>query len=86
MPSKMQLCLHQTTSAAAGYRKSLEGYAKAGIKLVEVIPPHVEEFVKREGMPAARRLLADLGMRAVSSVASADLPSRDRSAPKRWKS
>ena len=63
----MHVCLHQTTSAAAGYRRSLEGYARAGIKLVEVIPPHVEEFVRAEGMPAARRLLSDLGLKAVSS-------------------
>jgi len=63
----MQLCIHQTTSAAAGYRKSLEGYAKAGIRYVEVIPPHVDDFVKQEGMPAARRLLADLGLKAASS-------------------
>ena len=61
------LCLHQTTSAPAGYRKSAEGYARAGIKYVEVIPPHVTEFVKHEGMPAARRLLSDLGLTAVSS-------------------
>jgi sugar phosphate isomerase/epimerase len=63
----MQLCMHQTTSAAAGYRRSLEGYARAGIRLVEVILPHVEEFVRAEGMPAARRLLSDLGLKAVSS-------------------
>jgi len=63
----MYLCLHQTTSAASGFRKSLEGYARAGIRYVEVIPPHVEEFVKKEGMPAARRLLSDLGLKAVSS-------------------
>jgi 2-keto-myo-inositol isomerase len=63
----MALCLHQTTSLQAGYRKSLEGYAKAGIKLVEVIPQHVDEFARREGMPAARRLLSDLGLKAVSS-------------------
>lgn len=63
----MELCIHQTTSLAAGYRKSLEGYARAGIRMVEVIPPHVDEFVKNEGMPAARRLLADLGLKAVSS-------------------
>jgi 2-keto-myo-inositol isomerase len=63
----MQLCMHQTTSAAAGYRKSLEGYAKAGVRYVEVIPPHVEEFVRQEGMPAARRLLSDLGIKAASS-------------------
>jgi 2-keto-myo-inositol isomerase len=66
-PSTMQLCLHQTTSAAAGYRRSLEGYAKAGIKYVELIPPHFEEFVKTDGMPAAKRLLSDLGLKAVSS-------------------
>jgi sugar phosphate isomerase/epimerase len=59
--------MHQTTTAAAGYRKSLEGYGKAGIKYVEVIPPQVDEFVKQEGMPAARRLLTDLGITAVAS-------------------
>jgi 2-keto-myo-inositol isomerase len=66
-PSGMALCLHQTTLAGAGYRRSLEGAAKAGIRLIEVIPPHVEEFVKKEGMPAARRVLSDLGLKAVSS-------------------
>ena len=66
-PGGMSLCLHQTTSNAAGYRNSLEGYARAGIQYVEVIPPHVEEFVKKEGMAAARRLLHDLGLTAVSS-------------------
>ena len=63
----MPLCLHQTTSAAAGYRRSLEGYAKAGIRYVEVIPQHVLEFVKQDSMPAAKRLLSDLGLKAVSS-------------------
>src|SRR5436309_11224719 len=63
----MALCLHQTTSAAAGYRRSLEGYAKAGIQYVEVIPQHLEEFVRKEGMPAAKRVLSDLGLKAVSS-------------------
>lgn len=66
-PGAMALCLHQTTSAAAGYRRSLEGYAKAGIKYVEIIPPHLEEFVKTDGMPAAKRLLSDLGLTAVSA-------------------
>jgi len=66
-PGTMTLAIHQTTSNGAGYRKSLQGYARAGIKAVEVIPPHVEEFVKQEGMPAARRLLQDLGLKAVSS-------------------
>src|SRR5580698_10073719 len=63
----MQLCMHQTTSAAAGYRKSLEGYARAGIKYVEVTFPHLEPFVKTDGMPAAKRLLSDLGLTAASA-------------------
>jgi 4-hydroxyphenylpyruvate dioxygenase len=61
--------MHQTTSAAAGYRRSLEGYARAGIKYVEVIFPHLEAFVETDGMPAARRILSDLGLTAVSSGA-----------------
>ncbi len=65
--SAMKLCLHQTTSADAGYRRSLEGYAKAGIQYVEIIPPQFEEFVRKEGLPAAKRLLSDLGLTAVSS-------------------
>ena len=32
---KMTLAIHQNTSNGAGYRKSLEGWARAGIKDVE---------------------------------------------------
>ena len=63
---QMTLCIHQTTSLTAGYRKSLEGYARAGIQYVEVIGTHVDAFVKTDGLPAARRLLSDLGLTAVS--------------------
>jgi 2-keto-myo-inositol isomerase len=63
----MTLCMHQTTSAAAGYRRSLEGYARAGFRYVEVIPPQIEEFLRTENIAAARRLLSDLGLKAVSS-------------------
>jgi 2-keto-myo-inositol isomerase len=62
-----EICLHQTTSASAGYRQSLEGYAKAGIRLVEVIPPKVTEYARTEGIAGAKRLLGDLGLKAVSS-------------------
>src|SRR5947207_3242642 len=62
----MPLCLHQTTSAAAGFRRSLEGYARAGIRYVEIIPPHLEEFLRTESIATARRLLSDLGLKAVS--------------------
>jgi sugar phosphate isomerase/epimerase len=64
--AQMTLCIHQTTSAPAGFRKSVEGYSRAGIKQVEVIGPHLDAFVKTDGMPAAKRLLSDLGMKAVS--------------------
>jgi sugar phosphate isomerase/epimerase len=72
--------MHQTTSAAAGYRNSLEGYARAGIKYVEVVFPQLEPFVKSNGMPAARRLLSDLGLTAVSSGGQRGLwePNPDR--------
>jgi hypothetical protein len=33
---KMTLALHQNTSTGAGYRKSLEGWARAGIKDAEI--------------------------------------------------
>jgi 2-keto-myo-inositol isomerase len=62
----MYLCIHQTTSAGSTFRSSLEGYARAGIRYVEVIPPLVEEFLKRESMASAKRLIADLGLKAVS--------------------
>src|SRR5256885_3462653 len=33
---KMTLAMHQNTSNGAGYRKSLEGWARAGIKDIEI--------------------------------------------------
>src|SRR5207247_6797566 len=61
-PAGMYLCLHQPTSAAAGFRGSLEGWAKAGIRYVELILNHIQDFVKAEGMTAAKLLLSDLGL------------------------
>jgi sugar phosphate isomerase/epimerase len=65
-PPQMTLCIHQTTSSPAGYRKSLEGYSRAGIKYVEIIAGHVDAFVRTDGLPAAKRLLSDLGLTPVS--------------------
>jgi hypothetical protein len=58
-PPSFQLCMHQTTSAAAGYRNSLEGYARAGIKYVEVVFPQLDPFVTANGIAVARRLLSE---------------------------
>ena len=66
---KMTLCLHQNTSIAAGFRKSLEGWAKAGIKNVELSDRLLEEFLKTDSLAAARRLLGDLGLTPVCGAA-----------------
>lgn len=63
---RMAVCMHETTSAGFGFREAMEGYAKAGIRAVEVNLPKLDEFAAREPAGAARRLLADLGLRAVS--------------------
>jgi sugar phosphate isomerase/epimerase len=65
---KMTLALHQTTSAAAGYRKSLEGWARAGIKEVEITNTVLDEFLKTDNLAAARSLLADLGLTPVQAA------------------
>jgi sugar phosphate isomerase/epimerase len=67
----MTLCLHQTTSAGAGYRRSLEGWAKAGIKNVELSGAVLEEFLKTDSLNSARRIVTDLGLRVVSAGATA---------------
>ncbi len=67
--SKMTLSIHQNTSRAAGYRKSLEGWAKAGIKNVEITDVMLDEFLKADDLPAARRVIADLGLTPVSCAA-----------------
>ena len=65
---RMTLAIHQTTSAGAGFRKSLEGYSRAGIKYVEITHTVLDEFLKSDDLPSARRLLADLGLTAVQGA------------------
>jgi len=66
--NKMTLCIHQNTSAGAGYRKSLEGWARAGIKYVEITNTLLDEFLKTDDLPAARRVLTDLGLTPVHAA------------------
>jgi 2-keto-myo-inositol isomerase len=66
--SKMTLAMHQNTSAGAGYRKSLEGWSRAGIKYVEITNTLLDEFLKTDDLPAARRVLTDLGLTAVHAA------------------
>jgi sugar phosphate isomerase/epimerase len=62
---KMTLALHQNTSNGAGYRKSLEGWARAGIKDVEITNVLLDEFLKTDDLAAARRVITDLGLNLV---------------------
>ncbi len=65
---KMTLAIHQNTSLDAGYRGSLEGWARAGIRGAEIVAEHLDEFLKTNSTAAARRLFADLGVTAVSGA------------------
>src|SRR4249919_3538395 len=63
---KMTLAIHQNTSAGAGYRKSLEGWSRAGIKNVELTAALLDEFLKTDSLNAARSVLSDNGLTPVS--------------------
>ncbi len=65
---KMVLALHQNTSAAAGYRRSLEGWARAGVRQVELTAALLDEFLKTDSLAAARRVLTDQGLTPVSAA------------------
>ncbi len=68
-PGKMLLSIHQNTSRAAGFRGSLEGWAKAGIQYVELNDRVLDGFLGSDTLPAARRLMGDLGLTPVSAAA-----------------
>jgi len=65
---KMSLCLHQNTSRAAGFRKSLEGWSKAGIKNAEITDNMLDDWLKTGSVADAKRFLSDLGLTPVSSA------------------
>jgi sugar phosphate isomerase/epimerase len=65
----MQLALHQNTSRGAGFRGSLEGWARAGIRYVEITDVLLDEFLQSDTLAGARRLLDDLELAPVSAAA-----------------
>jgi len=65
---KMTLSMHQTTSAGAGYRKSLEGWAKAGIRDVEPTAALLDDYLKTDSLASAKRILSDNGLKIVSGA------------------
>src|SRR5262245_42986489 len=68
VPRKMTLAIHQNTSTAAGYRRSLEGWARAGVQYVEITSGLLDEFLKTDSLAAARRVLTDHGLTPVSAA------------------
>src|SRR5881396_3476485 len=65
---KMVLAIHQNTSAGAGYRKSLEGWARAGIKDIEITNTLLDEFLKTDSLASARGVITDLGLNLVHAA------------------
>ena len=79
---RMRLCLHTNTSSAAGYRGALEGWAKAGIREVELATTLIEPFLKTDSLDAAKRVLTDNGLTPVHASVPGNLlePTPDRAA------
>jgi 2-keto-myo-inositol isomerase len=61
--------MHQITSARAGYRNSLEGWARAGIRNVEPSAPVLDAYLKTETLASAKRILTDNGLHIVAGAA-----------------
>jgi len=68
------VCMHEASSDRFDFRSAMEGYAKAGIRAVEPQLIKVREFAQKESPAAAKRLLDDLGLKAVSSSNQLGLP------------
>ena len=66
---RMMLAIHQNTSAAAGYRGSLEGWARAGIRYVELSDRLLDVFLAGDTLTGARQILTDNDLTPVSAAA-----------------
>jgi 2-keto-myo-inositol isomerase len=79
---RMRLCIHTNTSSGAGYRAALEGWAKAGVREVELNASLIEAFLKSDTLDAAKRILTDNGLTPVHATVPGNLlePGPDRAA------
>jgi 2-keto-myo-inositol isomerase len=73
-PGSLFVCMHEASSDRFDFRAAMEGYARAGVRAVEPQLTKVREFEQKESPGAARRLLGDLGLKAVSSSNQLGLP------------
>ncbi len=67
-PGKMLLAMHQNTTRAAGFQASMEGWARAGIRYVELGVTQLNAFLETNSLAAARRLMGDLDLTPVSAA------------------
>ena len=65
--SGMYICMHGATSSGFDFRAMMEGWSRAGITAAEPDLPIARTFEDANGPGSARRLMDDLGIRAVSS-------------------
>lgn len=63
----MFVSIHQASTSRFDFKASCEGIAKAGVKAVEVDIQKIQQFAQTESLPNAKRLLDDLGLKAVSA-------------------
>ncbi len=66
---KMLLSIHQNTSRSAGFRGSLEGWARAGIEYVELNDRMLDGFLQNDTLAGAKSLMSDLGLTPVCAAA-----------------
>jgi sugar phosphate isomerase/epimerase len=66
----MVLAMHQNTSRGAGFRGSLEGWARAGIRYVELNDALLDGFLETDTLAGARALMGNLGLTPVSAAAT----------------
>src|SRR5258708_1030195 len=66
-PGSVFVCMHEASYDRFDFRTAMEGSARACIRAVEHQLPKVRELAQKETPGAPRRLLDDLGLKAVSS-------------------
>lgn len=64
----MLVCMHGLTSSGFDFRTVMEGWAKAGIQAAEPDLVSARAYEETRGEGAARKLMDDLGIQAVSST------------------
>jgi 2-keto-myo-inositol isomerase len=62
------VCIHAVTSVTFDFRRTMEGYARAGLKYAEAVMPMLRDFTTKESPAVARRMLGDLDITLVAAA------------------